>query len=227
MQAAFLQNMGETLGAFIKKTGIAVGVMLGNDDFKTNIPLLKYLARRHKFHILDEKGWDVKRYRIFGYPFVPLTPFRFKDWELLDAKDVREEEYRTGFVTEGFVSRGQKLVPKRIIVAPRRRTIEGDLAQLRGGKNTIWVTHSPPFNSALDMTSMREHVGSLGIKNAILKQRPLLTLHGHIHETVNVTGVFKERIGATWSYASGNDPVGNLRSIIVDTSSPGNGVRRT
>ena len=41
------------------------------------------------------------------------------------------------------------------------------------------------------------HVGSIAISRFIRKRQPLLTMHGHVHESARLTGSWKENIGRT------------------------------
>lgn len=84
--------------------------------------------------------------------------------------------------------------------------IEKDLEKigiLTNPKKTIYVFHAPPFGTSLDIIHTGLHVGSIAIRNFIEKKQPLLTLHGHIHESFEMSGVFFERIGKTISINPG------------------------
>jgi len=65
--------------------------------------------------------------------------------------------------------------------------MEDDLAKL-GGKQTLWVMHNPPYGEYLDVTNTGIHAGSRAIRDAIFRQQPTITLHGHIHEAPEVSG---------------------------------------
>lgn len=78
--------------------------------------------------------------------------------------------------------------------------IEKDLDRLSkriDPKKTIYVFHAPPYGTKLDMLLNKEHKGSQAIRKFIEKEQPLLCLHGHIHESPEVSGVTKQRIGKT------------------------------
>ncbi len=72
-----------------------------------------------------------------------------------------------------------------------------NLSKKIDSKKTIYVFHAPPHGTRLDMLSNREHKGSEAIRNFIEKEQPLLCLHGHIHESTEVSGVIKQKIGKT------------------------------
>ena len=66
-----------------------------------------------------------------------------------------------------------------------RETIEEDLDRLAKPlhpKRAIYVMHSPPFATQLDLIQGGKPAGSRSIRAFIEMNQPLLTLHGHIHE---------------------------------------------
>jgi len=81
-------------------------------------------------------------------------------------------------------------------------------------KKTIFVSHAPPFNTNLDVTYGKRHVGSTSIREFIKENQPYLGLHGHIHESPKVTGSITEKIGKTVCVNPGN---AQLVLIDLDT----------
>jgi Icc-related predicted phosphoesterase len=74
---------------------------------------------------------------------------------------------------------------------------EEDFNQVLSGfkslKNLILVSHSPPFNTTLDLTHSGDHVGSIELRRFIEEESPLLCLCGHVHERAGLS----EKIGET------------------------------
>ncbi|QTD41712.1 hypothetical protein [Sporosarcina sp. Te-1] len=83
-----------------------------------------------------------------------------------------------------------------------------------GLPNSIWVTHIPPSGGILDVLQNGQSVGSKALRNKIVKEQPLLTLHGHIHESPIITGRWYEEIGNTVSINAGQDK--DLHAVIID-----------
>jgi Icc-related predicted phosphoesterase len=81
------------------------------------------------------------------------------------------------------------------------------LAKLSNPKKTIYVMHAPPMNTALDVIFSGTHVGSKAIRDFILAKQPYLTLHGHIHESVEMTGNWREKLGKTVSVNPGKQNI--------------------
>ena len=59
-------------------------------------------------------------------------------------------------------------------------------------KLLILVSHTPPYNSKVDLTHFGEHVGSVSVRRFIEEYQPALCLCGHIHEARGI-----DRIGNT------------------------------
>jgi uncharacterized protein len=104
--------------------------------------------------------------------------------------------------------------------------------EARDPGRTILLTHCPPFASGLDTAPLldsdfrpkvsagdvlRGPVGSTGVRQAIEEFKPMLGLHGHIHESGGET-----RIGETLCLNPGSEAAfGILRGYIVDVGPAG------
>lgn len=56
----------------------------------------------------------------------------------------------------------------------------------------IFVTHTPPFDTSLDLTNSNLHVGCKAIKDYILSYKPKFSFHGHVHEREGTEEIIKE-----------------------------------
>ncbi len=94
--------------------------------------------------------------------------------------------------------------------ALKYQTIQKDLVKLCKDENlskSIFLFHTPPYNTNLDYAGLDNkfiehvpldvHVGSIAVERFIKERQPLLTLHGHVHESTSITGIWKEKIGNT------------------------------
>lgn len=64
-------------------------------------------------------------------------------------------------------------------------------------EKTIFSVHAPPFNTKLDVLYDGTHVGSIAVREFLEQKQPYLGLHGHIHESPDMSGDFKDSIGKT------------------------------
>jgi len=179
-------------------------ILMGNDDFRINLEVLENAGKNKILKSIHKKSIKLnKSFNIAGYSFVNPTPFRLKDWEKPDfecdkmPQQLFNEEVRS--------------------VKKESGTIEEDLKKLSNPKKTIYVIHAPPFNSKLDIITTGAHVGSKAIKHFIENEQPLLTLHGHIHESPKMSGSWRDKIGSTICVNVGSSyPEDKLNCIVVD-----------
>lgn len=171
--------------------------IMGNDDWSANLPALldSGIERFHYIHCvvrpLHGSVW------IAGLGSVSLTPFALKDWE-------RWEEGLQGPVRlDGFRSREDGSVhPFDFRGREWEEWLGRDLEtignELRPERTPlICVFHGPPHGTALDVIHGEVHVGSREVRKFLEARQPLLSLHGHIHESPAVSGRFADRIGPT------------------------------
>jgi Icc-related predicted phosphoesterase len=109
-------------------------------------------------------------------------------------------------------------------------SIQSDLEQsifTAHPESTIYVFHTPANNTALDITENEKHVGSFAVRQFIEKHQPFLTLHGHIHETVDMSGKYQEKIGISLGMSAGNHNYdSNLAVLVFDTEDPSKAIRK-
>lgn len=110
------------------------------------------------------------------------------------------------------------------------------MKDVRDPRATVMMTHVPPYDSGLDTAPLlspdlrptisagdvlRGPVGSTGVRKAIETFRPVLGVHGHIHESGG-----ERRIGDTLCINAGSEANhGVLRGYLVDLTDQG--VERT
>jgi Icc-related predicted phosphoesterase len=178
-----------------------------------------YLFREPIEGIIDlsQKIYRLKNgYELIGYHFVPPTPFRPKDYEKMDEPEVPWPPQRNPSYIR-VSEQSDRLLPIDPHVYLRERgTIREDLTRLTkpmNYKKAIYIMHSPPFGTKLDFIQGGKSAGSRSIKTFIEGNQPLLTLHGHIHESPEVSGAYFDRIGETLSINPGQSAWSGRDSI--------------
>jgi Icc-related predicted phosphoesterase len=119
----------------------------------------------------------------------------------------------------------------------RYGTMQEDLESLVGDRSldrAIMLFHSPPYKSALDRAAldgrmvdfvpMDVHVGSIAIQRLISRRQPLVTLHGHVHESARMTGEWSTRLGATHAFSGAHDGP-ELALVRFDPEEPARATR--
>jgi Icc-related predicted phosphoesterase len=200
-----------------------VFLIMGNDDYRSEESELKIAARRGIWEYIHNTCVSLGEYDVFGYAYVPPTPFMLKDWERYDVG--RHVDPGCVSPEEGFLS-----VP---VTAQTRKysTIAKDLDRLAGKEGmsrAVFLFHTPPYKTNLDRIDPRSpmidhapvdvNVGSIAVRNFIEAREPLLTLHGHIHESWRRTGSWRDRIGRThcFSAAHGGPELSLVRFDLED-----------
>ena len=187
-----------------------VFLILGNDDGRFQEAAVMDAASRGAWEYAHARSIPFEGITVYGYSYVPPTPFRLKDWERYDVSRYAdpgcihpEDGVHTIPVSESEL---------------RYATIREDLELLADGDDlsrAIFLFHSPPYGTSLDRAALDGktvdhvpldvHVGSMAIKRFIEKRQPLATLHGHIHESVRLTGSWKEVYGTTTILGAAHD----------------------
>jgi Icc-related predicted phosphoesterase len=79
-------------------------------------------------------------------------------------------------------------------------TIEEEINNLVRPSNmerAIYIIHTPPLNLSLDVCHDGKKVGSKAVYEFLKKNQPLISFHGHIHESAEISGKWYNRIGKT------------------------------
>jgi len=156
---------------------------------------------------LDQKNYRIKNeYEFIGYPFVPPTPFRPKDYEKMDDPEAAWPPQKNPSYIRSSDPTNQLIPIDPYFYLRHRETIREDLIRLPKPfhhRRAIYIMHSPPFGTRLDLIQGGKSAGSRSIKAFIEEYQPLLTLHGHIHESPEISGAYVDRIGETLSINPG------------------------
>jgi Icc-related predicted phosphoesterase len=168
-----------------------------------------YLFKEPTERIIDlnQRSYRLKNgYELIGYPFVPPTPFRPKDYEKIDDREAPWPPQKNPSYILSSDQTDQLTPIDPYLYLRGRETIEEDLDRLPKPlyqKRTIYIMHSPPFGTRLDLIQGGKSAGSRSIKTFLERNQPLLTLHGHIHESAELSGAYMDRIGKTLSINPG------------------------
>ena len=178
----------------LKNLGVRLIINKGNDD----PPIIDETLRKSSFvEFPDEKIIRIDNHEMLSLGYSNMTP-----WNLPGD------------------------LPEEVLQAK----LEALTGQTQDMKNAIFNIHVPPYNTHLDvapkldqdltpvLTSGGEpemaHVGSVAVRDAIEKFQPLLSLHGHIHESRSYT-----KIGRTHCFNPGSEyQIGLLKGLLLDVS---------
>lgn len=219
-----------TLRAGMQNDYPDIFMILGNDDGRFEEAAVQAVESEGLWTCVHNRRVTLNEYRVYGYAFVPPTPFQLKDWERYDV---------SRYVDPGCVppTQGMRSVP-----VPDDEiefsTIKEDLQILAGDDSldrAIFLFHAPPYQTYLDRAALDGrmidhvpldvHVGSIAIKRFIKTRQPAVTLHGHIHESARITGHWRQQIGRTHAFTAAHDGE-ELALVTFDPESPKTAARR-
>lgn len=173
--------------------------MPGNDDLMVFDPLFERILSPYEF-CKDIAG---KRVTIDGYEFIGMNwvtdyPFRLKDRCRRDGEGyVVGEQLGSGLLSR---ENGFHEIEDWPTYLSQRCTIEEELERLpipENRRKAIYIIHMPPASLGLDVCFDGRKVGSQAIYSFIQHREPLLTLHGHIHESPLKSYRWKNSLGET------------------------------
>jgi len=194
----------------LKSSYPRIFLIMGNDDPRFQEAAVLDVASQGVWEYIHDRKCEFKDFPVYGYAYVPPTPFRVKDWERYDV---------SRYVDPGCISPEEGIrsfpVPDQ---EKRYATIQNDLARLAGDDNldrAIFLFHAPPYQTPLDLAALKgkmidavpldPNVGSIAIRRFIEKRQPLLTLHGHIHESPRLSSSWREALGRTQCFSAAHD----------------------
>lgn len=185
-------------------------IILGNDDSKIHEEELISGQSKKLWEYIHGRKVIFGDFDVYGYSNIPPTPFLMKDWEKYDVSRYvdpgcvsPEEGFRSVEVRKGEI---------------RYSTIKGDIELLVDGANVskaIFLFHTPPYKTKLDHAALDGktfdhipldvHIGSIAVQRFIKEAQPLITLHGHVHESARLSGTWKETFGNTHAFSAAHD----------------------
>jgi Icc-related predicted phosphoesterase len=204
-------------------------LILGNDDGKFEEAAVIDAATQGLWEYMHNRKRPLDAYMIYGYAYIPPTPYLLKDWERYDV---------SRFVDPGCVSpeEGRRSAPMSDH-EKKYATIQEDLDVLAGDddlENAVFLFHAPPYQTKLDRAPLDGkmidhvpldvHIGSIAIKRFIQRRQPLVTLHGHAHESARLTGSWQDRLGRTHAFTAAHHGP-ELSLVRFDLENPATATR--
>lgn len=204
-------------------------VILGNDDGRLEESTVLDIATQGLWEYCHDRCIPWHDFTVYGYAYIPPTPFQLKDWERFDV---------SRYVPPGCTApeEGTHSIPQSEYQL-KWTTITEDLDKLTGQNNlgkAILLFHTPPYQTNLDRAALDGkmidyvpldiHVGSIAIRRFIEERQPWVTLHGHVHESTRLTGSWRDKINQTQLFNAAHDGP-ELALVQFDPYHPENAIR--
>ncbi len=192
---------------------------LGNDDLIIFDELFEKTCNKYPYIVpIAQKKFEIENYEFIGMNWVADFPFALKDRARKDTKDfIFPKQFGKPVLS---TSNGWEKIDNWFTLASEIPTIEDELNQLiepNNKENAIYVIHTPPSNLGLDVCHDGREVGSKAVYEFMKKNQPLLSFHGHIHESPDISGHWYSKLGKTICIQPGQSQ-DHLIYVIIDLS---------
>jgi len=219
-QKEFIEGFLDGYFAEFEKAGIYHLGYLGNDDLKIHDDCFQRVCSKYSHAVnLAQARFELGSFEFIGMNWVVDYPFQLKDRCRKDWADyVFQRQLGPGLLS---TDKGFEKFSDWFTYASTLPTIEQELDSLPKPKNidrAIYLIHMPPARVGLDVCWSGEQVGSQAIYRFIEAKQPLLTLHGHIHESPARSGVWNAKIGRTVCMQPGQLKSDALSYALIDLS---------
>ena len=187
-----------------------VFLILGNDDGRFEEDEILKAEEKGIWEYIHDKKVQFEGFSVYGYSYIPPSPFQLKDWEKYDVSRYVDP----GCVPPEEGSHSKEIKKDDLIYG----TIQKDLEILIGNDDVskaIILFHTPPYKTKLDRAALDGkmfdhvpldvHIGSIAVQRMIEEKQPFLTLHGHVHESASITGAWKDKIGNTNMFSAAHN----------------------
>lgn len=205
---------------------IEVACICGNHDWKFIEGMLEEAASGRVLHFLEHTSvTDIGGMRFLGYSETPWTPHWLKDFERLDC-DGDPLPQEGGTVWDAASGTAKETTPEEHY--GKLPSMAAELARaVTPGSPWIFVCHAPPHGTRLDRLPGVDHpIGSRAVRRFIEQRRPLLALHGHVHESPAVTRAYVDYVGGVLCVNPGQGEE-TLHAVHFDTEDPAGSLRHT
>ncbi len=175
--------------------------LLGNDDLGIFDDLFQKTCDKYSYVVnIAQTKFQIEgsKYEFIGMNWVTDLPFGLKDRARKDTNDFELPKQ----IGRQYLStpNGFKKIEDWSSYVDTLPTIEDEIKNLvkpSDMNNTVYIFHNPPANLDLDVTHDGKKVGSKAEYAFLKEKQPKLSLHGHIHESPDVSGKWYSQLGNT------------------------------
>ncbi len=193
---------------------LSVAAVFGNHDWLSSAQAMEELSKQiPKLRVLShDKAFELGGLAFVGYSRTPPTARYSKDFERLDLPGDRMP--LVGGARWNAARRLALAAPAKVQFT-QFPSMADELEKLVTPAGPwVFVATAPPFDTKLDQNFQREHIGSKAVRAAIEKRHPLLSLHGHVVGSPDVTGECQDMVGDTTAVNVGQHAEGLCYAVV-------------
>jgi Icc-related predicted phosphoesterase len=227
-QAAFVHDyLSPRIGIWKQEIpGLVVAFLMGNHDWLRSETAARAEHDAGRLVLLESRRvWSHKGVNFLGCPLSPPTPHWVKDYECLDAEGDEPAVFDGATWATGPNGVCEVDVRKYFREKPALATELDAAATPR--EPWILIAHAPPWNTKLDrLPSVDYPIGSKAVRSFVESRRPLCALHGHVHESPELTGSYFDEVGGVLCINPGQSHE-RLQAVLFDSERPRDTLQHT
>lgn len=214
LQDSFIVNFLDDHFSQYESSSIHYLYVTGNTDLKCFDNLLQKISSSYHFvENLSHKKVNIGEFEFIGLDLMADYPFPLKDRCRMDTYNSQFKKQCSKAFLSSF--QGWKYLDDWYSNVKSLPSLEEELENLpqpADMNKAVYVMHMPPAFLNLDVCHGNIKVGSKSIHDFIQKKQPFLSFHGHIHESPEISKVWKCITRNTWCIQPGQ---GNEKLIYV------------
>ncbi|MCL2321649.1 MAG: metallophosphoesterase [Oscillospiraceae bacterium] len=205
----------------LKKEDITCLAMLGNDDLLSMDKLFNDVCNEfdNVYNIAQNKV-TIDGYEFIGMNYILDHPFACKDRVVMEDNYIFQRQFMPyALLSNDFdYDKINDWIEYATTKLPKMYDILSKLPKPQNADKTIYVTHMAPAGLKLGQLRYPDlDIGSVDIYNFFKEKQPLLTLHGHIHESPDTKlGKWINTIDKTTCINTGQTEINNDLLIYAD-----------
>lgn len=220
-QPVFIKDFLKDYFTVLKKHDITYLTMLGNDDLLWVDELFEIVCNEFEnVHNIADKKVCVGEYEFIGMNHILDHPFGCKDRVVMETHYIPQKQlsYVAGISNEYGYDKIFNWLEYSRTELPYMCDILKTLPEPENLKQTIYVMHMPPAGLRLGQLLYQDlDIGSVDIYDFLKEKQPMLSLHGHIHESPDtVKGKWINQIIHTTCIQPGQTELGNNDMVYVE-----------
>lgn len=220
-QPAFINEYLRNYFRQLEKNKIRYLVMLGNDDLLSMDRVLYNLTEEFdNIHYITDRKVNIDGYDFIGMDKVLDHPFGCKDRVVIEKNYWFRNQLNPYAVisNDAGYDKIYDWIDYALGKLPRMNDILYALPKPIDYKKAIYIMYMPPAHLKLGQLLSRDvDIGSNDIRNFIEEYQPLLTLHGHFHESPDTsTGIWLKRVIKTTCIQPGQTEFGSGKLVYAE-----------
>lgn len=222
IQPEFIKEYLEDYFKRLNESNIKCILIPGNDDLeKFDIQINELCKKYPNIYNIDNQKLDIEDVSFIGLSKVLDHPFGSKNRVVIEENlkmqpQLSEDIYIKKDTAVITIEEWKKYRETDI---EKMEDILDSLPKVDKNRKTIYVFHNPPYGVGLDVCANGLQVGSKAITNFLENSNSYMSLHGHIHESPRISGLWYNKLGKTICIQSGQTELGEKECyyVIIDT----------